>query len=108
MEKLRNMRSDEQVRAFLCDCTLAWFNGPSSNRSKLRNWYSAATAGTIKSHVKSILSKLNIVNRTEAVIVVLKRGLSSLPWLIDKTNSPHPLTPSPLVGEGEQEWIKKL
>ncbi len=37
------------------------------------------TEGTVKSHVNSILSKLNVTDRTQAVIVALKRGLISLP-----------------------------
>lgn len=37
------------------------------------------TEGTVKSHVNSILSKLNVGDRTQAVIVALKRGLISIP-----------------------------
>lgn len=37
------------------------------------------TEGTVKSHVNHILSKLNVSDRTQAVIVALKRGLISLP-----------------------------
>jgi hypothetical protein len=29
-------------------------------------------------------------------------------WLTDKTNTPHPLAPSPTRGEGEQEWLQFL
>jgi two-component system, NarL family, response regulator len=35
--------------------------------------------GTVKSHVNNILGKLNVSDRTQAVIVALKRGLISLP-----------------------------
>lgn len=37
------------------------------------------TEGTVKSHINNILSKLNVSDRTQAVIVALKRGLISLP-----------------------------
>jgi two-component system, NarL family, response regulator len=37
------------------------------------------TEGTVKSHVNNILGKLNVGDRTQAVIVALKRGLISLP-----------------------------
>ena len=37
------------------------------------------TEGTVKSHVNNILSKLNVSDRTQAVIVALKRGLICLP-----------------------------
>jgi two-component system, NarL family, response regulator len=37
------------------------------------------TEGTVKSHVNNILSKLNVADRTQAVIVALKRGLISIP-----------------------------
>jgi two-component system, NarL family, response regulator len=37
------------------------------------------TEGTVKSHVNNILGKLNVGDRTQAVIVGLKRGLISLP-----------------------------
>lgn len=37
------------------------------------------TEGTVKSHVNNILSKLNVGDRTQAVMVALKRGLISLP-----------------------------
>ncbi len=37
------------------------------------------TEGTVKSHVNNILSKLNVSDRTQAVMVALKRGLISLP-----------------------------
>lgn len=37
------------------------------------------TEGTVKSHINNILSKLNVGDRTQAVIVALKRGLISLP-----------------------------
>ncbi len=35
--------------------------------------------GTVKSHMNNILSKLNVSDRTQAVMVALKRGLISLP-----------------------------
>ncbi|NJM86102.1 MAG: response regulator transcription factor [Cyanobacteria bacterium CRU_2_1] len=37
------------------------------------------TEGTVKSHVNSILSKLSVSDRIQAVIVALKRGLVNLP-----------------------------
>jgi two-component system, NarL family, response regulator len=37
------------------------------------------TEGTVKSHVNNILSKLNVTDRTQAVIVALKRGLITIP-----------------------------
>jgi two-component system NarL family response regulator len=37
------------------------------------------TEGTVKSHMNNILSKLNVSDRTQAVMVALKRGLISLP-----------------------------
>ncbi len=37
------------------------------------------TEGTVKSHVNGILSKLDVSDRTQAVIVALKRGLINLP-----------------------------
>lgn len=37
------------------------------------------TEGTVKSHVNNILSKLNVSDRTQAVMVALKRGLIGLP-----------------------------
>ncbi len=37
------------------------------------------TEGTVKSHINNILGKLNVSDRTQAVIVALKRGLISLP-----------------------------
>ena len=37
------------------------------------------TEGTVKSHVNNILGKLNVSDRTQAVMVALKRGLISLP-----------------------------
>lgn len=37
------------------------------------------TEGTVKSHMNNILSKLNVGDRTQAVMVGLKRGLISLP-----------------------------
>jgi DNA-binding NarL/FixJ family response regulator len=36
------------------------------------------TEGTVKFHVNHILSKLNVSDRTQAVIVALKRGIASL------------------------------
>ncbi len=30
------------------------------------------------------------------------------PWLTDKTNTPHPLAPSPTRGEGEKGWLQLL
>jgi len=38
----------------------------------------SVTEGTVKFHVKNILSKLGVDNRTEAAIVALKRGLAQL------------------------------
>ncbi|MEP0879440.1 response regulator transcription factor [Funiculus sociatus GB2-M2] len=35
--------------------------------------------GTVKSHVNNILSKLNVSDRTQAVIAALKRGIVRLP-----------------------------
>jgi two-component system NarL family response regulator len=35
--------------------------------------------GTVKSHINNILSKLNVSDRTQAVIAALKRGIVSLP-----------------------------
>lgn len=37
------------------------------------------TEGTVKSHINNILSKLNVSDRTQAVMIALKRGLISLP-----------------------------
>jgi DNA-binding NarL/FixJ family response regulator len=37
------------------------------------------TEGTVKSHINNILSKLNVNDRTQAVITALKRGIVSLP-----------------------------
>jgi two-component system NarL family response regulator len=37
------------------------------------------TEGTVKSHVNNILNKLNVSDRTQAVMVALKRGLLRLP-----------------------------
>ncbi|MFB2895135.1 response regulator [Aerosakkonemataceae cyanobacterium BLCC-F50] len=37
------------------------------------------TEGTVKSHINNILSKLNVSDRTQAVMLALKRGLISLP-----------------------------
>lgn len=37
------------------------------------------TEGTVKSHINNILSKLNVSDRTQAVMVAIKRGLISLP-----------------------------
>lgn len=37
------------------------------------------TEGTVKSHVNNILSKLDVSDRTQAVMVALKRGLIGLP-----------------------------
>lgn len=36
------------------------------------------TEGTVKSHINNILSKLNVDDRTQAVMIALKRGLISL------------------------------
>ena len=38
------------------------------------------TEGTVKLHVSSILGKLGVVDRTEAVTVALQRGLVQLDW----------------------------
>jgi two-component system, NarL family, response regulator len=35
--------------------------------------------GTVKSHINNILSKLNVADRTQAVIVALRRGLITIP-----------------------------
>jgi two-component system NarL family response regulator len=37
------------------------------------------TEGTVKSHINNILSKLNVSDRTQAVIAALKRGIVTLP-----------------------------
>jgi DNA-binding NarL/FixJ family response regulator len=37
------------------------------------------TEGTVKSHINNILSKLNVNDRTQAVILALKRGIVTLP-----------------------------
>jgi DNA-binding NarL/FixJ family response regulator len=37
------------------------------------------TEGTVKSHINNILSKLNVHDRTQAVITALKRGIVKLP-----------------------------
>jgi two-component system NarL family response regulator len=37
------------------------------------------TEGTVKSHINNILSKLNVNDRTQAVIAALKRGIVRLP-----------------------------
>jgi two-component system NarL family response regulator len=37
------------------------------------------TEGTVKSHINNILSKLNVSDRTQAVIAALKRGIVKLP-----------------------------
>jgi two-component system NarL family sensor kinase len=37
------------------------------------------TEGTVKSHINNILSKLNVNDRTQAVIIALKRGIVALP-----------------------------
>lgn len=37
------------------------------------------TEGTVKSHINNILSKLNVSDRTQAVIAALKRGIVRLP-----------------------------
>jgi two-component system NarL family response regulator len=38
------------------------------------------TEGTVKSHINNILSKLNVSDRTQAVIAALKRGIVRLPY----------------------------
>jgi two-component system NarL family response regulator len=35
--------------------------------------------GTVKSHINNIFSKLNVNDRTQAVITALKRGIVTLP-----------------------------
>jgi len=37
------------------------------------------TEGTVKSHINNLLSKLNVNDRTQAVIIALKRGIVALP-----------------------------